>query len=140
MVTVGRVEPSSTGLAWRVIFPDSEHLPASSYLRELAASDCNTLTLRSYAYDLLRWFRFLHERLVAWERAERLDVRAFIEHLRDTPNPQRLRRGVGAPLPRSVNPLTGKIELSGRYAPRTISAPEARSRREPICGGEGRMS
>ena len=78
MVTIGRVQPSPTGLPWRVIFPANEHAAASSYLRELAASDCSPLTLRSYAYDLLRWFRFLHERLIAWERAERLDVRAFI--------------------------------------------------------------
>jgi hypothetical protein len=33
---------------------------------------------------VLRWFRFLHERFVGWERAERTDVRAFVEHLRET--------------------------------------------------------
>jgi hypothetical protein len=63
--------------------------PASEYLRELAASDCSPATLRSYAFDLLRWFRFLHRQLTPWERAERLDVRAFVEWLREAPNPQR---------------------------------------------------
>ena len=29
------------------------------WLRDLAACDCSALTLRSYAYDLLRWLRFL---------------------------------------------------------------------------------
>ena len=102
MVVLGRVESSPTGLAWRVIFPDSEHAAASSYLRELAASDCSTATLRSYAFDLLRWFRFLNDRLIGWERAERVDVRSFIEHLRETPNPQRLRRRPDGPPPGSV--------------------------------------
>ena len=121
MVVLGRVESSATGLAWRVVFPDSEHAAASSYLRELAASDCSTATLRSYAFDLLRWFRFLHDRLIGWERAERVDVRAFIEHLRETPNPQRLRRRPDGPPPGSVNALTGKLELSAKYAARTIN-------------------
>ena len=78
MTTVGSVRCSSTGLTWRVIFPDVEHDAASSYLRELAASDCSPSTPRSYAYDLLRWFRFLHDRLIAWDRAERVDVREFV--------------------------------------------------------------
>ena len=108
-------------MAWRVIFPDAEQLAASSYLRELAASDCSPATIRSYAFDLLRWFRFLHERLIGWERAERVDVRAFVEHLRETPNPQRLRRRPDGPPPGSVNALTGKTELPVKYAARTIN-------------------
>lgn len=121
MGEVGRVEAAPSGLPWRVIFPDVEHVGATSYLRELAASDCSPLTVRSYAFDLLRWFRFLHERLINWERAERVDVRAFVEHLRAVPNPQRLRRRADAPPPGSVNAVTGKTELSGKYAPRTIN-------------------
>jgi integrase/recombinase XerC len=118
---LGRVESSTSGLPWRVVFPDVEQRAASSYLRELAALDCSPLTLRSYAFDLLRWFRFLDDRFVAWERAEQVDVRAFVEYLREVPNPQRLRRRADAPLPGSVNPVTGKAELSARYAPRTIN-------------------
>jgi hypothetical protein len=95
VVVLGRVESSPTGLAWRVIFPDVEHAAASSYLRELAASDCSPYTIRSYAFDLLRWFRFLHDRLIGWERAERVDVRGFVEHLRETPNPQQAAKTCG---------------------------------------------
>jgi hypothetical protein len=40
---------------------------------------CSPATIRSYAYALLRWFRFLHERFVRCERAERGDVHAFVE-------------------------------------------------------------
>lgn len=31
--------------------------PVSSYLRDLALGDVSPLTCRSYAFDLLRWFR-----------------------------------------------------------------------------------
>lgn len=88
----GRVEPSATGPAWRVVFPDSEHAAATSYLLELAASDCSPATIRSYAFDLLRWFRFIDGQLVQWDRAERIDIRAFVEHMRETPTAQSLRR------------------------------------------------
>ena len=60
----GRVEPREMSPCWRVVFPDVEHAAAASYLRELAASDCSPATIRTYAYALLRWFRFLHERFV----------------------------------------------------------------------------
>ncbi|AQA03361.1 hypothetical protein BVC93_14125 [Mycobacterium sp. MS1601] len=40
MGELGRVESAESGLPWRVIFPDVEHTGATSYLRELAASDC----------------------------------------------------------------------------------------------------
>src|SRR3954469_9789643 len=60
-------------------------------------------------------------RLVDWERAERGDVRAFVEHLRETANPQRLRRWSDAPPPGSVNPRTGKPVPGDHYAARTIN-------------------
>lgn len=118
---LGRVTEFESGLRWRVLFPEVEHAAASLYLRELAASDCSPGTLRSYAFDLLRWFRFLHRRLVCWERADRSDVREFVEWLRETPNPQRLRRLPDRPRPGSVNALTGKKVLAASYAGRTIN-------------------
>lgn len=118
---LGRVVEFATGLQWRVLFPESEHVAASGFLRDLAASDCSVRTLRSYAYDLLRWFRFLHSRWTPWERAERIDVREFVEWLRETPVQQRLNRGTDAPAPGSVNPLTGKASLGTTYAARTIN-------------------
>jgi site-specific recombinase XerD len=111
----------TSGLRWRVVFPDVEHEAACGFLRELAAWDCSPATLRSYAFDLLRWLRFLDERAVDWRWAERVDVRELVEVLRETPNPQRSRRRPGAPGPGSVNPVTGKPELGPSYAPRTIN-------------------
>ncbi len=38
---------------------DEEIGPISDFLRDLVAGDCSPLTVRSYANDLLRWFRFV---------------------------------------------------------------------------------
>ncbi|MEU4197179.1 hypothetical protein AB0E69_35125 [Kribbella sp. NPDC026611] len=59
---LGQVVEFEQGLRWRAWFPDEEHVAASSFLRDLGASGCSPATLRSYGYDLLRWFRFLHGR------------------------------------------------------------------------------
>lgn len=117
----GRVQAGDSGLAFRVMFPHQEHMPTSSYLRELAASDCSPATLRSYSYAILRWLRFLDTQSTEWCRAERIDVRTFVEHLMVTPNPQRLRRRPERAQPGSVNAVTGKTELSAHYASRTIN-------------------
>jgi site-specific recombinase XerD len=109
------------GLQWRVMFPEAEHVAASGFLRDLAASDCSPGTLRSYAYDLLRWFRFLHQRWMPWEHAERSDVREFVEWLREASVPQRLNRRPDGPVPGSVNLVRGRAAPGVRYAARTIN-------------------
>jgi len=103
------------------MFPEREHEAASGYLRELAAPDCSATTLRSYEFDLLRWFRFLHRQFTPWERAARQDVRSFVEWLQQAPNPQRVWRRPDAAPPGSVNPVTGKPVLAATYASRTIN-------------------
>jgi hypothetical protein len=39
----GQVVKFESGLRWRVMFPKHEHAAASSYLRDLAASDCRRI-------------------------------------------------------------------------------------------------
>ena len=56
---IGRVDRDVSG-AWQVFGPDGQ--PSSAvrgFLSDLSASDCAVSTNRSYAYDLLRWFRLL---------------------------------------------------------------------------------
>jgi hypothetical protein len=65
---VGSVAEFGVGLGWRVMFPEFEHAASSGFLCDLAASDCSPATLRSYAYDLLRWFRVKRQ----YPRLERL--------------------------------------------------------------------
>lgn len=93
----------------------------SQFLRDMAAGDMPASSCRSYAYDLLRWWRFLAAAGVAWDRACREDVRDLVLWLRQAPNPQRERRQAGTPAPGSVNARTGKPYLGEGYAPRTIN-------------------
>lgn len=80
---VGRVEEQGSSPRWLVVFPDEVHEPSREWFRDLAASDCSSLTLRSYGYDLLRWFRFLHVVGIARNMARREQVRGLVEYLRE---------------------------------------------------------
>ena len=93
----------------------------SQFLRDLAAGDMPSSSCRSYAFDLLRWWRFLAAVGVVWDQARREDVRDLVLWLRQAENPQRVRRSAGAPVPGSVNARTGKRYLAAGYAPRTIN-------------------
>jgi site-specific recombinase XerD len=116
---LGKVVESASGLPYRLVFPDTEHEVVSSFLSDLAASDCSPATLGSYAYDLLRWFQFLHERFVPWERAERLDVRALVEHMRAAPTANALRRGTDD-LP-ATNTVTSKQRPGMTFSANSIN-------------------
>jgi len=95
--------------------------PTVPYLRGLALDDNRPLTGKSYAYDLLRWFRLLWFLDVPWDRASEAEASALVGWLRVAPNPQRRRRSPNAPRPGSVNLRTGKSYLKAGYAPSTIN-------------------
>jgi hypothetical protein len=60
------------------VLVDNDGTPVESvrdYLLELLASDCSPLTVKSYAFDLLNWFRFLASVGVQWDQADRGHVR-----------------------------------------------------------------
>ncbi|OIJ88136.1 hypothetical protein BIV25_37130 [Streptomyces sp. MUSC 14] len=67
---IGRVASTGdTSLPWKVL--DGSGLPVepvSEFLRELVACGNTAASCRSYAYDLLRWFRFLDAIQVPWSR------------------------------------------------------------------------
>jgi integrase len=94
---------------------------AMPYLRDLALNDNSPATSRSYANDLLRWFRFLWLLNVTWDKATEGEVAVIVGWLRTAPNPQRRRTRPDAPQPGSVNPRTGKRYLKAGYAPATIN-------------------
>lgn len=95
--------------------------PASEFLRDLAVCGNAAASVRSYAFDLLRWFRFLAAVEVDWATAQRDDVRDFVAWLREAANPQRSRGRADAPEPGAVNVRTGKRYLAAGYAPATIN-------------------
>src|SRR6266851_8363694 len=95
--------------------------PVSDFLKHLLASGNSAASCRSYAYDLLRWLRFLAAAGVRWDRAQRGEVRDFVLWLRVARNPARDRRRPGAPAPGEVNARTGKAYLRAGYAPATVN-------------------
>jgi site-specific recombinase XerD len=119
---LGRVEASAEpALPFVLLFPETPHEPASEFFRELIAGGFSAATVKSYAFDLLRFLRFLHEREVPWERVQRVDVRDFVLFMRTAPNPQRERRHGGSASAGGVNPVTGKPNVRPGYGPATIN-------------------
>lgn len=98
---------------FRLLAPDGcEVASVTGYLREMAGRGSPVTTLRSYAFDLQRWFRFLWAIDVAWDRAERVDARDFLLWVSTAPKPSRRgARGRRRREPGSVNPITGKPSL-----------------------------
>src|SRR5260370_14974729 len=94
--------------------------PVREYLLELFASDCSPLTIKSYAFDLLDWFRFLVNVGVSWDQGDRRHVRDWVLETKVKVNPQRHHRS-DRPSAGSVNPRTGKPSLRGGYAAATIN-------------------
>lgn len=110
---------------WRVVDASGVEIDAvSRWLADLHASDYSPATLRSYAYDLLSWLRFLAAVDVPWARATRWEVRDWVLWSRVRRNPQRRRgnRGGDHRLPAgSVNPVTGKEYLPDAYGRASIN-------------------
>ena len=65
-----------------------------AFLRELQAAGRSAATQRSYAMDLLRWFRFGWAIDVGWDQATRVEARDFCRWLglRDKPTRAAARR------------------------------------------------
>ena len=119
---VGEVRRGSDGIPPYVVSIGGEAVePISTYLGELALSDTSPLTVKSYAHDLLRWWRLLTLVDVAWDRAGRAEVELLVGWLRSAANPQRRRASLSVPEPGSVNLKTGKQALGAGYAPSTIN-------------------
>lgn len=103
---------------------------AGAFLRELSASGRAAATQRSYAYDLLHWFRFLWAVEVRWDEATRAEARDFLCWIQLAGKPSRPHwryPGGGAPgrggkgSPGSPNPVTGKPSRGRGYAAATVA-------------------
>ena len=116
---VGRVEEVTGVVPYRLVdASDAEVAAVSEFLLDLLASDCSAATLRSYAYELLGWLRFLQAVAVPWDRATRAEARDYALWLARTSKPPRHRRQ-GSPAPGAVNLVTGKPHPAETYATAT---------------------
>lgn len=74
---------TTTSLPFVVVDEQGDEVePFSVFLRDLMLTDMSPLTARSYAQDLLRWWRLLHVLGVDWERASRADVEVLVGWMR----------------------------------------------------------
>ncbi|WIX85718.1 site-specific integrase [Amycolatopsis sp. DG1A-15b] len=117
---VGRVEETGDLLSpFRLVDEnDVEQMAVTEFLRHMLADDASPASLRSYAYELLSWFRFLRAVEVPWHLASRVEARDFALWLKTSKKPPRPRRA-DAPAAGSVNPVTGKATPGENYAART---------------------
>jgi integrase len=117
---VGRVEETGDPLRpFRLIDGEGDEVAAvTEFLHHMLADDASPASLRSYAYELLAWFRFLRAVEVPWDRAGRAEARDFALRLKMVKKPARRRRP-DAPRPGAVNPVTGKASPGETYAART---------------------
>ena len=109
-------------LPWMVADETGEPVEAvSGFLWDFLACGNSAVSCRSYAHDLLRWFRFVAAVGVRWDQATRADVRDFVLWLRVARNPARDRRRPGAPGPGEVNARAGEAYRGAGYAPATVN-------------------
>ena len=64
-------------------------VPVTAFLQELQAAGRSAATQRSYAMDLLRWFRFAWAIEVPWDQATRVEARDFCRWLQVAGKPAR---------------------------------------------------
>ncbi|PZG17687.1 hypothetical protein C1I95_15035 [Micromonospora craterilacus] len=103
MPSAGAVVENRCGLPWLVMFPDGlVHETAAAWFRELLAGDSSPATLRSYGYDLLRWFRWLDATGGNWSRATREQVRDFVLSCGSRPGQNGAPTWSGSPHARSI--------------------------------------
>jgi integrase/recombinase XerD len=117
------VVPTPEGqVPYALLGPHAEPVePVHDYLTELLAADCSPLTLRSYAFDLLAWFRFLAGIDVGWQHASRVHVRDWVVRLRNAADRPRPHRGGDRARLGTGNTRSGTPTRRAGYAPATIN-------------------
>lgn len=108
-------------VAWLVVDDDGMPVePIRWFFRDLIACDRATSSLRSYGYDLLRWWRWLRVIDVEWDKVTPAEVRDFVLWLRQATKPRRHARTRTLLTRGQVNPVTGKKNIGDGYEARTV--------------------
>lgn len=112
---------ADASLTWRVVgLPEETDVAViDDFLRELSANDCSPQTLRSCAFDLLRWWRFLTVLGRRWEAASRQDVRDLVLWMRQAARPG-AKRGYR---PASINHMLSVLSVFYEHQARRGEGP-----------------
>ena len=90
----------------------------AAFLKDLQAVGRSVSTQRSYAMDLLRWFRFIWAIEVPWDEATRIEARDFCRWLACADKTRRA-PVAGPSVSNAPNPVTGKPRPERTYAATT---------------------
>lgn len=118
----GQVVASDDGVVpFVVVDPDGRPVePIGRFLRDFVARGRALGSVRSYAFDLHRWWRFLAAVGVSWDQATSAEVRDFVLWLRQADKQRRHPRTKSRAMAGQINPVTRKRHQDDRYQPRTI--------------------
>ena len=94
--------------------------PIESFLRDFVARGNRPGSVRSYAYALVRWWRFLRAVDVSWERATPAEGRDFVLWMRQASKGGGARKARSTFQPGSVNPVTRKQRLDDSFTITTV--------------------
>jgi site-specific recombinase XerD len=89
----------------------------AAFLKDLQAVGRSVATQRSYAMDLLRWFRFIWAIEVSWDQATRVEARDFCRWLACAD--KSTRAPAGRSMSNAPNSVTGKPHPGRTYAATT---------------------
>jgi integrase/recombinase XerD len=117
----GAVRRAAGAAPWLVLDDASAPVvPVHVFLTDFVARDNSPKSVRSYAFGLLRWWRWLHAVGVDWNKATPAEGRDLVLWLRQTSKPRNLPRTKSLSTAGTINPITRKRYLDDQYAIRTI--------------------
>jgi integrase/recombinase XerD len=117
----GRVVLAEGVVPFLVVDPAGQLVePIRRFLRDFVARGNRSGSVRSYAYDLMRWWRWLQVVDVEWDKATSTEVRDFVLWLKQAAKPRNSPRTTSAATVGTVNPITRKRYLDDRYQARTV--------------------
>lgn len=117
----GRVVSAEGTVPWLLVDEDGRPVePVRRFLVDFVAQDNSAGSVRSYAYALLRWWRWLRAVGVEWDQATPAEARDLVLWLKQARKPRRSPRTASARTAGTINPITRKRHLGEQYEPRTV--------------------
>ncbi len=121
MPSWGRVGRAAGVVPWLVYDDAGAPIePIRRYLTDFMAQVNSAASARSYALELLRWWRWLRAIGVQWDKATPAEGRDLVLWLMQATKPVSRSRTGSKATAGTVNPVTGKRALGDRYCARTI--------------------
>ncbi|MCA1196300.1 site-specific integrase, partial [Saccharopolyspora sp. 6V] len=121
MPSWGAVVAADGVVPWLVVDPAGVPVePVRRFLTDFVARGYRPGSVRSYAYGLLRWWRWLQAVGIEWDQATSEEARDLVLWLKQAAKPRRSPRTLSTATAGTINPITRKQYLNDQYKPRTV--------------------